>query len=205
MLAIYRKPKLAWALALALGVTGPASWADDAGLYGDAVPADAAFFRVLAEYPNHEAPIVFAGVDVSSAKDHLDNYVAISAASLGDVKAGTYFSIAGGPGGAMTIQEPDRDTATKVHLILLNTGSSDVRLVVPSKGLEVVAALQPGQSASRAVNPIEIDLAVERVDDGTRLGTFDVSLARGRNLTFIAGQASARMIENSVSHVLTSN
>lgn len=191
------------ASALALGTS--AAWSDDAALYDAPAPEDAVFVRVLAERSVMAAPVRFGGMDLPVNEATLDAYFAISAADLTGVAAGGHYSIAKGATGSLVIEEPSRENAAKVHLIVVNSGSEAVRLVVPDQGLEVVEPVEPGQASSRAVNPITVELAVERASDGTVLGTFDVQLARGRNLTFVAGPSSARMVENSVGIVLKPN
>jgi len=191
--------------ALAMAWSTQAAFADDAALYENALPADAVFVRVLAGTNEPPTEIEFGGAQLSITSETLDTYSAISAADLTGVAAGGYYSLVDGQSGPVAIQEPGRDTLAKVHLIVLNTGPEPVRLIVPSKGLEVVAHIDAGQAGGRAVNPIEIDLAVERVRDGARLGTFDVRLARGQNLTFVAGETSARLIENRLGGVLNPN
>lgn len=199
MKSLVEKSKTAIAIALAL--TASTAWGDDA-LYDEAAPADAVFVRVLSEHSDTEKPVSFAGFELPATADRRDTYFAISAANLNGLDAGAYYSVAAGETGAVTIEEPNRETAAKVHLIMLNTGTEAVRLIVPGKDMEVLAALKPGQASSRAVNPIAVNLAVERISDGTILGEFDVRLARGRNLTFVAGSSSARMIENTFGPVL---
>jgi hypothetical protein len=203
MRAVLRKTKTAFALAL--GIHASAAMADDAALYDEAAPADAVFLRVLSDTGEPQRQVEFAGVQLSLGADLLDTYVAISAAHLTGVAAGDYYSIAAGPLGPWAIEEPARETAAKVHLVLVNAGPEPVRLIAPSQGLEVVARLEPGEAASRAVNPVEITLAVERIRDRAVLGRFDVRLSRGQNLTFVAAGASARVIENRFGPVLKLN
>lgn len=189
------------ALALSAGVAS----ADEAALYDAPAPEDAAYVRVLSGYTEIQDAVAFGGVELPANDLAPDTYAVISASELSGVNAGSYHSIVPSQHGAVVIPEPDRDTATKVHLILLNTGAEPVRLIVAGQGMEVIGALETGAAASRAVNPIDVALAVERVSDGERLGVFDVSLSRGQNLTFVAGDLSARMIENAFGPVLTLN
>jgi hypothetical protein len=126
--------------------------------------------------------------------------LAISAAALpephNDIEAGRYYSLTSSPSAPRLIREPARETAAKVHLILLNTGPAPVRLILPGAGTEVIAPLPAGSAASRAVNPVRATVAVERVSDGQILGRFDLTLTRGQNLTFVVEDDSARLLEN---------
>lgn len=189
----------------ALGLLCMQAKADEGALYAEAAPADAVFVRVLEQVPSQSVEFEFDGKSIAFEQDVLNTYVPISASSLTSISQGGMYSVViADDGSTKIIEEPQRDTASKVHLILVNAGTSPVRLIVPGRGMEVVATLEGGQAASRAVNPIEVELAVERVEDGEILNTFDVSLARGQNLTFVAQDDNARLVENTfgpVQHV----
>ena len=203
MLPRLLKAKAALAGVMIMAATG--TCAEDAALYDEAAPSDAVFVRILSSSDAHPLQVVFAGTQLTINNDLTDTYIPISAADLNGARAGGYYSLVDGPVGTLTIEEPARDSAAKVHLLLLNAGPEAVRLIAPSKELEVLAALEPGQVSSRAVNPIEIDLAVQRISDGAVLGVFDVRLSRGQNVTFVAEETSARLIENSFGPTLKLN
>ncbi len=186
-------------------VTATQVQADETALYDEAAPSDAVFVRLLAEYDAPGMQVPFGSMTLPLGDAARDTYVAISAAQLSDVIPGSYYSVTSGPSGPQMIAEPQRETAAKVHLILLNTGSSAVRLIVPGPDAEVVGPQSMGEAASRAVNPVSTMLAVERLSDKTILGSFDVTLARGQNLTFVAGDDTARLVENGFGPVLTLN
>ncbi len=192
------------AFTTAVGITSP-TFSDEAALYEEAAPADAVFVRLLQGHQAPMATIPLGGVELSFNDIQKDTYVAISAENLAGVTAGAFYSFVANETGQFLIEEPARETSAKVHLILLNTSDAPVRLVVPQRDIQVVAAINAGEAASRAVNPIETELAVERVSDGFVLGTFNVSLARGQNLTFVANHNGARLIENNFGPVLTLN
>lgn len=192
-----------FAAALACAIVPTLAASDEAALYDTAAPADAVFVRVLAEYTGPAAQVPFGENTLPFQTVDQDTYVAISAAQLSGVTPGAYYSLASNNGAPMMIKEPARETAAKVHLILVNTSDSPVRLVVAGRNMEVVSALAPGQADSRAVNPVSATLAVERVDTQAILGTFDVALARGSNVTFVASNETARLVEHSFGPVLS--
>ncbi len=191
-----RRFKTNTVLSFVIAAAATVAVADDAALYDTAIPADAAFVRLLSTDGNTTLSTHFAGRQFVIGADLADAYIPVSAAQLSGVAAGSYFSIVAGDKGTKSIAEPPRETAAKIHLLLVNTGPDAVRLVVPEQNLEVVATIGAGQAASRAVNPIDVTLAVERVHDSAVLGVFDVSLSRGQNLSFVVDHASARLIEN---------
>ncbi len=179
--------------------------ADEAALYDEPAPADAVFIRILTEYKLPFDQVFFAGSTLPLSEAVRDTYVAISAAALDDVTPGAFYSLSSSETGVVAIEEPARETVSKVHLILVNSSAEPVRLIVNGQGTEVVGALDPGQAGSRPVNPVKVALAVERVRDGVLLSTFDVDLARGQNLTFVANENTARLVENTFGPVLTLN
>ncbi|MBO9401197.1 alginate O-acetyltransferase AlgF [Shimia sp. R9_3] len=199
------KPQTIFAALMATGAAILPLRAEEAALYEAPAPEDAVFVRVLAEFDAADKAITFAGQHLPRGETPADTYVAISAANLSGVRAGSYYSLAAGSSAPVVIEEPARETAAKVHLILVNTATDPVRLIVPTRETEVIAAVTEGAAASRAVNPIAVTLAVQRVSDGALLGTFDLSLSRGQNMSFIASADSARLIENSFGPVLSSN
>lgn len=178
------------AAAAFLAVIPETSLADEAVLYAEGPPQDAVFVRVLGDAPS----VPFGGMTLSAPAD---TYVAISAADLHGVAAGGHYSlIPQADGSAMMIAEPDRDTAAKVHLFVVNADDAPVRLTAPEHGMEVLAGVETQTAQSRAVNPITVTLAVERISDGAVLGTFDLALARGQNVSFVVQDGAARMIQN---------
>ena len=147
-------------------------------------------------------PTVF-GEEVRGAAGIGVTYAAISASELPHATAGAFLSVVTSPDGqTRAISEPPRDDATKVHLILLNLGSAPARIIVQEAGTEVVAPVASDGAGLRAVNPVSVALAVERVSDGAILGSFDLRLSRGQDLTFVARADGAEVIENSFGPVL---
>ncbi len=189
------------ALVVTCSIPGQAL-ADSTALYDEAAPADAVFVRLLQTEDTTPETITFGGQRLSTDALQSDTYVAISASQLSDTAPGGFYSLVASDASLAVIQEPARATASKVQLLLLNASNEPVRLTLPSRGAEVISAVQPDTAASRAVNPVSVALAVERVSDGAILGAFDVSLARGKNLTFVADLNGARLIENRFGSVL---
>lgn len=157
--------------------------ADDSGLYGDAIPSDAAFVRWL----DHNDPIDRTAFehDFSEAVVPANTYVAVSASLLEGAEAGTYYSVVRAADGTVhEVREPARDDASKVHLFLLNTGATPISLQLPDAGAEVIGATASLEAKARAVNPVTVYLAVHNEGSGELLDHFDVALRRGQNLTF---------------------
>ncbi len=183
-----------FAAALLLAATQTAT-ADNDALYGAAIPEDAVFVRWLAPADRPEA----FGLALKAEMTAQTDYIPISAAALTGAEAGRFYSRMG----AVTIAEPDRADATKVHLILLNIDGAPARLVVAGNGAEVVGSTVPGEARARGVNPVEARLSV--VTEGGTLATFDLSLRRGQNLSFVVEGDSVRLIENAFGPVFTPN
>ncbi|MBO9476723.1 alginate O-acetyltransferase AlgF [Shimia sp. R11_0] len=183
------------ACCVAMPLTG---MAQDAALYEEAIPDDAAFVRVFDTSGDHTGSIEVSGATFSMEAANKGHYVPISASKLTDGSVGHYLSaFRNAEGTVRIIEEPARSGAGKVHLILLNADVSAVRLTVAERGVEVVSAVEAGDAGIRAVNPVAVRLAVERVSDAQVLGDFDVALNRGQDLTFWVSNGTARMVKNS--------
>jgi hypothetical protein len=189
-----------FAIATALN-TPTSSWADDTALYPTATPADAAFVRTLAKHAISEIDgMPFPSFDDEMCRD----YCAVSAAHLPSVAPNTFISFFEDSDGALhSLEEPARGPASKVNLIVINAGEDPVRLVVPERNLGVVEQVEPHASGSRAVNPVSTKLAVISATNSAVLGTFDLSLSRGQDLTFFVQNGQVELIENAYGPVLT--
>lgn len=176
------------------------SAADDTDLYPQALPSDAAFIRTF----THQTPSEFDGVrledfDAETCRD----YCAVSAALLPSTEPNTFFSLFTGTDGALhVLQEPNRGPASKVNLIVINADTSPVRLLVPGKNISVVDRIEPDASGSRAVNPVSTKLAVVTALDSKVLGSFDLSLSRGQDITFFVRDGQVTLIKNAYGPVL---
>lgn len=177
--------KMMTALACLVAVVTKATpaYADDTGLYGEAIPQDAAFVRWL----DHDDPIARTAFafDFSATPVPTDTYVAVSASLLRNADAGAYYSVLRGDDGTVHIlEEPTRDDASKVHLFLLNAGPTPINLSVSQADTTVIGTTGTLEAQARAVNPISVNLAVQDSDSGRILDEFDVALRRGQNMTF---------------------
>ena len=169
-------------------------FANEEGLYGAAVPTDAAFIRWVGDSTQHR--VVF---DHSfDAEDIVDEaYVAVSEALLNGAQAGGFYSVvADGEGGMSVIQEPDRTDTSKVHMIMLNGKDSTVSLRLAGTDTTVVTPLSGPSAGSRAVNPVSARLAVHDHENAKDVSAFDVSLRRGQNITIAVLESGTRVIEN---------
>jgi len=176
--------KRAASLAFALFFAGSSS-ADEA-LYDAAIPQDAVFIRWLAATEN--ASVFGQTFDATRSKGR--DYLPVSHTVLKGAQPGGFYSVFED----RIIEEPARDDASKVHLILLNLSAAPARLVVAGKDVEVIGATGEGEALSRAVNPVQATLSV--TTDTGELGRFDLSLRRGQNITFVVHENAATMIEN---------
>ncbi|WP_195821357.1 hypothetical protein [Roseobacter sp. MH60115] len=181
------------AFTLMLPLPGSAN-AEDA-LYGARLPEDAVFIRWLAPTVSAKA----FGADFDAEVSNTREYVPVSNAVLDGAEAGRFYSLIGD----QIIPEPPRDDATKVHLVLLNADSTPARLIVSANETEVIGATTAGQARSRGVNPVQAELSV--VTDAGPLATFDLSLRRGQNLTFVVVGDTVTLIENKFAPVVSAN
>lgn len=182
-------PNLA-AFALILTGSGHANAADNT-LYDTPPPDDAAFIRWVGLGSQH--PVL----GIAPATHIADVYRPVSAAATNGAQPGIFYTVAKGPNGqALLIEEPGREDRSKVHLFLVNLGSYPVRLSVTDQDMVVIDDTATGTAGSRAVNPVSVSLSLV-AGDGRTLDSFDVSLRRGQNLTFVARDDGARLIENS--------
>ena len=183
---------------IALLLVAPASAvADNEGLYGLAVPDDAVFLRWLVP---GSSPVAFGAAFAPGVASGTD-YAPVSAAALEGATPGGFYTIL--PHGV--IPEPARPDPGKVYLILLHAeadpAAAPARLVVAGQGPEIVGATAPGTAQARGVNPVEATVAVMAGD--AVLGTFELALRRGQNLTFVVEGGRARLIENGFGPVAT--
>lgn len=185
---------LSTAIVLAHAVTGASAETTDTALYDDPAPADASFVRFVGF---HDRSTMFAGKVFSLPAENKAHYIPVSAAQLDGVAPGRYITVVNRPGNAPSvIEEAPRDDATRVHLFVINTSDTAVSLRTEDGATAVIDDIAPGVSGTRAVNPIAIILGVFAKGDTTPLATFDLSLRRGQNLSFLARPAGVELIEN---------
>lgn len=192
---------LACVLAATLSATLPSlSLADDAALYAEPAPADAAFVRFIGFAPG--AKVDFAGLSFDIPQEAPNSYIAVSSARLTNIDSGAYLSILPAQDGTLRrVDEPARETRSKVHLLVINAGTDAVTLSTADGAMAVVQNVTPGAAASRAVNPVAVSLGVFSAP-GAPLDTFDVALRRGQNLSFVVTESNVHLIENSFGPVL---
>ncbi len=171
-------------------ICSPISLAADEELYDAPPPDDAAFVRWIGK---EAAPSVLGLVSIDSEGSV---YRPVSAAVSEDLKEGAFYSAAMDASGQLVVlQEPSRSDRTKVHLLLVNLSDQAVRVILVGKNLVVIEETGVNSTGIRAVNPVKVELRVETVS-GSPLGTFEVVLRRGQNLTFVARNGQAELIEN---------
>ena len=95
-----------------------------------------------------------------------------------------------------TIPEGPRASASKVSLYLINATDQALELKLADGSVTVIGGVEPMSSGVRAVNPVAISFGVFQRGEDAPVATFDVSLRRGQNLTFLADQSGVRLIEN---------
>ena len=185
---------LAKLLATCLLTSNPV-FADDNGLYAEALPNDVSFVRFVGfDYKNSA---IFAGFKFDLTADITDKYIPVSAAQLSDVDAGTYTSILRTADGTFqTIDEAKRTRQSKVSLFLVNGTKAALELRLADGSVGVIEDVDPATSGLREVNPVAINLGVFKKSQSTPLATFDVVLQRGQNISFIADVNGVRLVEN---------
>lgn len=187
-------------LSMALAASGSIAQAEtEDGLYGAVLPDDALFVRRIGEIAT-PADVFGHVLTVSDLPEA--TYVALSAGALDGGTPGAHYSLLATESGTVLLREPVRADRSKVTLFLLNTASSQAQIVVADDGPTVIGATPQGQIASRAVNPLAVTLSV--ITDGASQD-FKVVLRQGVNLTFVASDDGARMIENRFGPVVEAN
>jgi len=182
--------KLAPLTVLALLFGANAAWTADNTLYDAPPPDDAVFIRWL---DGGTAPAVLG---VSSLGETDDAFRPASAALTSGALEGAFYSAAiDATGHVVIIQEPARDNKAQVLLTLLNLSNQPVRLSLAEHDVDVIGSTAINTAEGRSVNPVAARLLVLSAENSV-LGTFDVQLRRGQNLTFVARPEGAHLIEN---------
>ncbi len=178
-----------------LGLSATRVLATDTSLYAEAPPADASFVRFAGF--DAEANAEFAGKTFSLNESEKFAYTPVSSAMLSGVKPGSYVTVVRSKDGAShAIPEGPRADASKVTLYLVNATDQALELRIADGSATVIGDVQPMASGLRAVNPVAISFGIFTLGDDAPLATFDVSLRRGQNLTFLAEQSGVRLVEN---------
>lgn len=193
------------AAALLISLAGQAAVAEDV-LYVDTPPDDAIFVRSFIDAGEARDTAGLPGFAVGAIAESGAAFSSLSAAEFGFSEAGGFFALlADGAGAVHLVPEPARADRAKVYLTVLNASDADIRLVEPTQGIEVVAPTPPLSAATRAVNPVDVRLAVESVATGEALGSFDIRLRRGQNVTFLVRADKVELIEDAYGPVVSRN
>jgi len=188
------------AAAAILTTVSPAD-ANDEALYGAAVPEDAVFVRFLADHPAKD--LTAFGWTFETDLEQVA-YSVVSASLLPEAPASRFSTVVvTTEGEGIVIPEPDRTSASKVHLLLLNATVNAVSLVADGGAIEVIRPTRFGAANIRAVNPIKAEFSVVQVPSQTVLGTFDVSMSRGEDLSFIVTNDGVELVPTSYGAVIT--
>lgn len=187
------KPLPFYAVAI-LGLSATTGMATDTSLYAEAPPADASFVRFAGFGADKSAE--FAGKTFILNADEKLAYTPVSSSALDGVAAGTYVTVVKANGAHHAIDEGPRAEASKVSLFLVNATDQALELKLADGSVTVIGGVEPMSSGLRAVNPVAISFGVFQRGDDAPLATFDVSLRRGQNLTFLADPSGVRLVEN---------
>lgn len=167
-----------------------AGWAADNELYDDPPPEDAAFIRWIEK---GSAPPIFG---VSAARAEGDVFHPVSVALTKGAREGRFYTAAFDAEGRVAIlEEPARRDRSKVLLTLLNFSGDPVRLVLSEQDVAVIDNTAVNAAEGRLVNAVSTSLSVVS-QSGVVLGSFEVQLRRGQNITFVARPGRAEVIEN---------
>lgn len=184
------RSKLAPLFVLAVSTLPGPVWAADNELYDDPPPKDAAFVRWI----EAETPPEILGILMPEEPG--DFYYPISAALTDGGRAGSFYTAAvDATGNVHVIREPDRGDRSKVLLTLLNLSDDHARLVLADQNIDVIGTTDINSAGGRTVNPVAATLLVV-TSSGAVLGSFDVQLRRGQNITFVARPDGADLIED---------
>ena len=168
--------------------------ADDNSLYAETLPDDASFVRFVGFDGQNSAE--FAGFTFDLVADDAGKYIPVSASQLSNITSGSFISVLRAADGELqTIDEGPRTRQSKVALLLVNGTDTQLGLRLADGSVAVLEAVAPTTSALREVNPVAISLGVFSTEQEAPLATFDVSLRRGQNLSFVADADGVRLIE----------
>lgn len=177
-----------------LGLSATTGMATDTSLYAEAPPADASFVRFVGFGADKNAE--FAGKTFRLNSDEKLTYTPVSSAALKGVEPGSYVTVVKANGAHHMIDEGPRAEASKVSLYLVNATDQALELKLADGSVTVIGGVEPMSSGLRTVNPVAISFGVFQHGDDAPLATFDVSLRRGQNMTFLADQSGVRLVEN---------
>lgn len=167
---ILRLSALAAALQLsALAI--PAAAQDDDALYDPAPPPGAAFVRVINATTDKAAATIGGGPDTEIGIGEATPYAVVSddtvPVTLGDRSAdvpaadGSFVTVVVRPDGdPLVLVDEANENRGKAMITLYNLTDAPLSLKTEDGSIEVLEAVAPGASASRAVNPLSIGFKV---------------------------------------------
>ena len=186
---------------VAASLSAPAWANNDTALYAEAAPADASFVRFLG-YGNEDS-VQFDGKTFELSADTETTYIAVSAAHLAETAPGSYVTVARRKDGSeVIVHEASRDDAARVYLFLVNASDMALDLRLADGSTPIIQNVEQAQSGVRAVNPVAVSLGVFAHGHDQAIATFDLSLRRGQNVSFVADDTGVRLIENRFGPVL---
>lgn len=169
--------------------------ADDSSLYAEPAPDDASFVRFVGF--KDATSTTFAGKTFDLPEEASNAYLPVSSSLLNDIPNGSYVTVLRNPdGNDNVITEGARDTRSKVHLFLINGTDTALDLRLADNSATVIDGVGVGRSGQRGVNPLAITLGVFSHDGQMPLETFEVTLKRGQNISFVADERGIHLIEN---------
>lgn len=183
-------------ITIAAWLSGSAqAFATDTSLYAEALPDDVSFVRFIGFEDGTKQD--FAGKEFSIETDTNGVYIPVSSALLDATPAGSFASILRAPDGSrQVVQEGPRNTQSKVFLFLVNASGQVIDLRLADNSAPVIGGVSPGQAQQRGVNPVKVALGVFEQGSKTPLATFDVTLKRGQNLSFVADTNGVQLLKN---------
>lgn len=186
---------------LMLTLTLSTALAQDTGLYDPAPPANSAFVRVIG------APsATLGGKAVTATKDAASAYVVIPqgefAAKVGTtttkfkVEAGKFYSVIQNGSKVILLTDQAAENRAKALLTVYNLSKAvSVDLKTADGKTAVVTGVKPGESGSRAVNGITVDLAA--FDKTKALGTLKgVKLERGNAYAIVVTDSGVTITQS---------
>ncbi|MCU0831680.1 MAG: alginate O-acetyltransferase AlgF [Rhizobiaceae bacterium] len=192
--------------ALLLAVFHPSARAQDAGLYDAPPPPGSAFVRVLRAAGDEANAMV--GPETLAIGTGISPYAVVKGGELAlalgaqtgsvTVEPGRFYSVAmGGEMGPVLFEDPAIDNPAKSAVYFYNLGPAAASVFAPKQTVDVIAAVQPGQSGSRMINAVTLDLDV--ISGGQTMPLAGVVLERrtGTSIAVLA-DGSVVVVKNSV-------
>ncbi len=174
--------------------------ADENSLYAEVAPDDASFVRFVGFEGTTSAE--FAGKTFDLYDVDQNAYVPVSSSLLSGIPSGSYLTVLhSSDSQGVVVTEGARDTRSKVFLFLINGTDTPLDLRLADNSATVIDAVNQGQAGQRGVNPLSVALGVFADDAQTPLKTFEVTLKRGQNISFVADDRGIHLIENRFSAV----